>query len=48
MRRLGFACLAVVLTLSTLYVLKPVFTRLPPDPHIKYPTVSMTDVFRHF
>lgn len=48
MRRFGFAVLAVTLTLSTIYLTKPAFTRLPPDPHVKYPTVSMTDVFRHF
>lgn len=48
MRRFGFACLTVALTLSIVYELKPAFTNLPPDPHTKYPTVSMTDIFRHF
>ncbi|AZD15936.1 hypothetical protein C4K25_3007 [Pseudomonas chlororaphis] len=46
MRRFGFACLAVAMTLSIIYVLKPAAS-LPPTPHVKHPVVSMTDIFRH-
>ncbi|MFJ4192480.1 MULTISPECIES: hypothetical protein [unclassified Pseudomonas] len=47
MRRFGFACFGVALTLSTIYVLKTEFVRPSPMPPTKHPIVSMSDLFKH-
>ena len=48
MRRYVFACVALSMVLSSIYVLKPTVTSRPLDPRVGHPVASIGDVFRHY